>query len=159
MPDQENAFASMLGNQLCVGAVLHRFCEHTDPPKNKFMVVVSIKPRLIVFLINSKINEYYEIRGLDHFHVSICPDDHDFLRHESYANCIEAHHAFDYSEMRGEIISDYNNIFKGFLSDDCLELVYNAAKNNNILRRGEQREIIDSIEKRLPHLADTLQSP
>ncbi len=152
MPTNETPFAQLIANNLRVGSVIYKFCDFTTPPKNKFMVVASLDPRLLILMINSEVNQFYIERGLDHFHVLVPFTDHDFLTHDSYTNCVEAHTAFDYSQMRQEVINNYNDIFKGWLTDECLESVYHAVKNNTVIRRGHQKEIITSIEQQLPHL-------
>lgn len=152
MPDNNNPLAELLAKNLRVGSVIYKFCDFTTPPKNKFMVVASIEPRLLVLMINSEINSFYVHNGLDNFHVPISAIEHKFLTHDSFANCVEAHTAFDCSQIRQDVIDDYVNVFKGWLTDECLEAVYNAVKSNNILRAGHQKEIIASIEQQIPHL-------
>lgn len=152
MLQNENPLATLLANNLRVGAVIYKHCNFTTPPKSKFMVVVSINPRLLVLLINSEINQFYILKGLHQFHVPVLAADHSFLIHDSYASCVEAHTSFDYTAVRQEVIGDYNNIFKGWLTDNCLEDVYHAVKNNSLIIKGHQKEIIASIEQQLPHL-------
>lgn len=155
MPQNEKPFATLLANHLRVGAVIYKHCDFTVPPKSKYMVVASVDPSLLVLLINSEINKFYTLRELDQFHVLVPAAEHDFLHHDSYTNCVEAHTSFDFTDIRQEVINDYNNIFKGWLTDTCLENVYHAVKNNNLIRSGHQKEIITSIEQRLPHLQST----
>ncbi|WP_417438874.1 hypothetical protein [Idiomarina sp.] len=152
MPASQSPFAKLIENNLRVGAVLHKHCDFTTPPKNKFLVVASLEPRLLVLLINSEINQFYFQEGLDHFHVPLPEAEHKFLAHDSYASCIEAHTAFDCSQIRQEVLNDYVNVFKGWLTDECLEAVYHAVKGNNMIRKGHQKEIIASIEGQLTHL-------
>ncbi|NNH38023.1 hypothetical protein [Acinetobacter terrae] len=147
------ALAQLAVKNLRIGSVIYKHCNFTTPEKNKYMVVVSLQPRLLVLLINSEINEFYIKKKLDHFHVPINQSEHNFLDHDSFANCIEAHTAFDLSTLKSELLENYSEIHKGWLSDNCLENAYHAVKSNNILRTGEQKEIIISIEEQLPHLA------
>ena len=151
MPNN-NPFANLLANNLRVGAVLYQHCYFTTPPKNKYMVVVSIEPRLLVLLINSAVHQYYIDNDLTQYHVPVLATEHPFLNHDSYASCVEAFSAFDYSDVRTEVIENYNNIFKGWLTDECLEDVYHAVKDNIMIRRGEQKEIVASIELQLKNL-------
>ena len=71
MPENLNPFAALLAANLRVGAVLHKYCTFTTPPKDKFLVVVSIQPRLLVLLINTKVNDFYIRKGLDQYHVPV----------------------------------------------------------------------------------------
>ncbi|WP_147250902.1 hypothetical protein [Arenicella xantha] len=116
------------------------------------MVVASMEPRLLVLMINSEINQYFYMNNTDQFHVEIDAESHAFLTHDSYANCVAAHRAFDCTDLKQEIAQNYRNVFKGWLTDDCLVAVYQAVKGNIEIRRGHQREIMASIEQRLPHL-------
>jgi hypothetical protein len=116
------------------------------------MVVASTEPRLLVLMINSEVNRFYVNAGQGQFHVLVPVAEHDFLTHDSYTNCVESHTSFDCSQIRQEVIDDYVNVFKGWLTDSCLEAVYNAVKGNNTIIRGHQKEIIASIEQKLPHL-------
>ena len=152
MPTNQNPLAPLIANHLKVGAVLHKFCEFTTPPKDKFIVIASLEPHLLVLMINSNINDFYIQQGLDHFHIPVSAAEHKFLAYDSYTNCVEAHTAFDCSQIRQEIMDDYNNVFKGWLTDKCLEAVYHAIKANTLIRKGHQKEIIASIESQLPHL-------
>jgi hypothetical protein len=150
-----NPFAILARTQLTtlkVGSVIYKFCGFIDPPKSKYLVVASIEPRLLVLFINTNINKYYYHQKMDHFHVNVPLESHDFLTHDSYANCIEAHTAFDFSAIYEEVSEDYNKIFKGWLSDQCLEDVYHAVKNNGVMRTGHKNEITASIEKKLPQI-------
>lgn len=152
MLSNQSPFATLIGNHLRVGAVLHKHCDFTTPPKDKFLVVASLEPRLLVLLINSEINQFYVQQRLDHFHVPIPKAEHDFLTHDSYTNCVEAHTAFDCSQIKQEVIDNYTKVFKGWLTDECLEAVYHAVKGNIMIRKGHQREIMSAIEGQLPHL-------
>lgn len=152
MQSNQSPFAILIENHLRVGAVIHKHCDFTTPPKDKFLVVASLEPRLLVLLINTKINQFYVQQGLDQFHVPVPEAEHNFLTHDSYTNCVEAQTAFDCSQIRQEVIDNYTNVFKGWLTDDCLEAVYHAVKSNIMIRRGHQKEIISAIEGQLPHL-------
>lgn len=147
-----SGLAALLVKNIRPGAVLYKHCDFTTPPKSKFMVVASTSPRLLVLLINSAINKFYYDRKLDSYHVLIPYADHSFLDHDSYANCIESHTAFDLSEIQSDVVDNYNATFKGFLTDNCLAKVYAAVKENKILERSYKREITASIEAQLPYL-------
>lgn len=152
MPTDQSPFARLIVSNLRVGSVIYKHCDFTTPPKVKYMVVASLEPNLLVLMINSEINRFYIDRGLDHFHVPVSQVDHQFLDYDSYANCIEAHNAFNLSDIRQELIDNYTSVFKGWITDECLESVYHAVKGNNMIRRNYQREIISAIEDKLPHL-------
>ena len=153
-PNPFYVLSQTLSNKhLRVGAVIYRHCDFTTPPKPKYLLVVSVEPRLLVLMINSKINTFYVKKNLVHLHVLLSKAEHSFLVHDSYTNCIEAHNAFDIESIRKEVIENYSDIFKGWITNKCLADVYNAVKNNDLIRIGHQREILLSIENLLHDIA------
>lgn len=140
--------------QLTVGTVVHRDCTDILIDKEKFVVVVSLAPRLLVLIINSHINPFFYIKGTDKFHVPVPKDTHPFLKHISYVNCVQAHQAHDLTQFKEEFIKDYAKCFKGYLDDNCLTKVYEAVKTNTVIITGHQKEIMASIEGKLPHLRE-----
>jgi hypothetical protein len=148
-----NQLAELAIQKLRPGTVLYKHCNFTTPKKPKYIVVVAVQPSLLVLLINSKIHQYFYDKKLDKYHITIPKNEHSFLSHDSYANCIEAHSSFDISEIKQSIIENYQDTVKGWLSNDCLEKVYHAVKENTVIKRRHQKVIISEIEKQLPHLA------
>lgn len=140
-------------NHLRVGAVIYKHCSFTTPPKPKYLLVVSVEPRLLVLMINSEINVFYVKKDLEHLHVLLSKSEHSFLFHDSYTNCVEAHHAFDIENLKQEVIENYSDVFKGWITNKCLADVYSAVKNNDLIRIGHQREILFSIKKLLHDIA------
>jgi hypothetical protein len=71
-----------------VWSVYHLFCNHTNPPKFKFVMIAFIADTPMGFLINSKLNEYVTQRPyLYACHVPIGNIEHQFLDHDSYIDC------------------------------------------------------------------------
>ena len=141
--------------KLAVGTVILRDCKDIGIDKDgakKYVVVVSLTPRLLVLIINSQINKFFCQNGTDKFHVPVPRETHPFLRHTSYVNCVEAHQAHDLTHFKEEFIKDYDKCFKGRLDYNCLTKVYEAVKTNRVLLTGHQKEIMASIEGKLPHL-------
>jgi len=145
-----NAWAQLLLRNLRVGSVVYTHCDFCTPdPKNKYLVVASLNPRCLVLVINSNINQYFITTGQDKYHVPVPASDHTFLDHDSYTNCIDAKDSFEVTFLQSEILNNYNNFHKGWLTDACLKDVYNAVKEQKVMRRGHKREIIDSLEAQL----------
>lgn len=157
MPLPNNPFStlskSLNVDHLRAGSVIYKYCDFTNPSKYKYLLVASVDPQLLVLVINSKINEFYFHRNLQNFHVVIPVQSHSFLIHDSYADCVAANTVFDISEIREDITTNYSQVFKGWLTDECLERVYYAVKDGETIRIGQQKQILSSIEKRLPHLS------
>lgn len=144
-----NNWATLLLANLRVGSVVYTHCDFCTPPKNKFLLVVSLDPKCLVLVINSEINQFYINNGSDKYHVLIPESDHDFLEYDSYANCIDSQSAFETDGFQNEMLNNYNNFHKGWLTDDCLLEVYNAVSEQTVMRRGHKREIMASLEKQL----------
>lgn len=145
-----NGLASLIQGQLRVGSVIHAWCEFTKPnPKYKFLLVVAKEPSFLVLVINTDINQFYVTKGLDRFHVEVPCDDHDFLSHDSYANCVDAITCFDLTDMKEEMIQNYQGFHKGWLTDQCLTEVYEAVCSQTIMRLGLKKKVISALELQL----------
>ena len=140
--------ASILRN-LKVGSVVYTWCDFCNPAKNKYLLVVSIEPNLLVLVINSEINQFYIANGQDIFHVLVPQSEHPFLHHDSHACCVEAIDAFDISFMHSSIVANYAEFHRGYLSIRCLKEVYEAVLAQKLIRRGYKIEILSSIVARL----------
>jgi hypothetical protein len=145
-------YQQLIAGNLRVGSVIHKYCDFTTPPKNKYMLVASVEPKFMVLMINSRVNQHYVTLGQDVFHVKICKAEHEFLAHDSHANCIEAHSAFDLSDIRQELFDNYTQLHKGWITDSCLEEVYIAVRDNIVMRTSYKKAIMHSIESKLIHL-------
>jgi hypothetical protein len=141
-----NWFEALQLKNLRVGSVIFTWCDFVEPdPKGKFLVVASIEPSFLVLVINSEINQFFVENGTDKYHVVIPLVDHDFLRHDSYANCLDAKNCFDLTHVKDEMLKDYNGIHKGHLSLSVLNDVYEAVDEQRLMRRGHKREILESL--------------
>lgn len=129
------------------GAILHLYCEFTTPPKNKFLVVASTEPRLLLLVVNSEINQFYIRRSMEHLHVPLAPEIYPFLKKESFANCVETHNAFTLEQVHELVIDNYNETLKGHLSPDCRKAIYLAIKENKTMKRELREEILSSLSE------------
>lgn len=92
---------------LVPGRILYLHCKFTHPPKNKFIVLVTVKPLLRVFVVNSEITEWLQARAdLRDRQVTIRQQDHDYLRHDSFLNCTETIKQISIKEMEEQLIQD-----------------------------------------------------
>lgn len=141
--------SALLINNLRVGSVIYTHCAFCTPPKNKYLLVVSLEPNLLVLVINSQIHQFFHTNNTAQYHVTIPKTDHNFLRHDSYANCIDAQTAFKLEDCRQQMVENYNDFHKGWVTDDCLEKVLNAVSTQKIMRKAHKEEIIASLNSRL----------
>lgn len=145
---------SLLRN-LKVGSVVYTWCDFCKPPKDKFLLVASVSPRLLVLVINSEVNQFYVVRGLSHFHVLVPQEEHTFLQYDSHACCIEAIDAFDLTFMRAEVLANYAAFHRGHLTYRCLKDVYDAVVAQKIMRKGDKNEIVMALASELKTCVST----
>lgn len=99
-------------------AVIKLFCSFTDPPKEKRLLIVSINPIPLFFVINSKINAFkLKRKELLDQQVPIPASSHTFFEHDSYIDCSRVRDDFSVMEIE-EIISQDISRMLGVISDD-----------------------------------------
>jgi len=65
-------------------------CQHTTPPKSKYIAVVCLNPNPYGFLINSQISQFIQNSpALLSSQVAIVAERYSFLQHDSYINCAQ----------------------------------------------------------------------
>jgi hypothetical protein len=85
---------------LTPGNVLSLFCEFTTPPKEKWLLLVSVNPRLLFFIINSELNEYRSrTPHVREAQVELRPTEQEFLAHPSWLDCSKAIRLIDANEI------------------------------------------------------------
>lgn len=83
-------------------------CRHTNPPKEKFVVIVCKDAEYMGFLINSAINQFISKRPhMLECQVILSESDYGFLFHESYLDCARIY-AFEDAELFSglELVND-----------------------------------------------------
>jgi hypothetical protein len=145
-----NGLAGLIQGQLRVGSVIYTWCEFTKPElKYKYLLVVALEPSFLVLVISSQINQFYVTKGLDRFHVGVSCEDHEFLRHNSFADCIDAKACFELDDMKDQMIQSYASFHKGWLTEDCLTQVYDAVCEQTIMRLGLKKKVIAALKLQL----------
>lgn len=141
-----NWLANSLLRNLRVGSVVYTWCDFCTPPKNKYLLVVSLSPRLLVLVINSEVNQFYVVKGLQQFHVLVPEAEHSFLQRDSHACCIEAIDAFDLTFMHAELLANYPAFHRGHITNRCLKDVYDAVCAQKVMRKMYKSEIVSALE-------------
>lgn len=96
---------------LIPGRILHLHCTFTTPPKNKFLVLASVEPTSLMFVINSQISHWLETRpDLRDRQVTIRQTDHLYLHRDSFLNCTEVIQQISREEIEAQLIRDISNI-------------------------------------------------
>lgn len=99
------------------GSIFHYYCEFTNPPKHKFIVIGRTLPPTIVFLINSDISPWLQARPhLRDCQVGILKSDHnDFLTHDSFLDCTQAERRVSLEQLEQVMMDDLTS-FKGWVT-------------------------------------------
>lgn len=125
--------------QACIvpGRLLHLFCAFTNPPKHKFVVVAAVDPELILFVINSKIDEWLKARpDLRDRQVTIQQRDHSFLERDSYLNCTEAIRVMEAVVIEAQLMQDLDGV-KDLITDREREAICYAVEGCRTLSKKE----------------------
>lgn len=129
---------------LVPGGIFHCFCAFTNPPKNKFFVLVAIDPSLI-FLINSQISQWLASRpNLRDCQVALLKADHAFLNHDSFLDCTQAERRITIDVLRQEMRKDLS-ISKGKITGREQEALRYAVKVARTLSPLEKQLIESSF--------------
>ncbi len=133
-------------DQLVPGQVVYLHCDFTKPnPKNKYLLIASIQPQVLLYIINSSIHDYISSRPhLLAVQVAIDLKNHNFLEHDSYINCVDTIRCFNYEELESILLTDMDRL-KGPISTDVRAQVLAATKASTTLSSREQDWILASL--------------
>jgi hypothetical protein len=130
---------------LVPGRILHLHCQFTTPPKNKFVVLVSVQPALALFVTNSEISEWLQARqDLCDRQVTIRQSDHTYLKQDSFLNCTEAIRQMEMAEIERQLVKDTSDI-KDVITASEREAILYAVKDCRTLSKIETRWITDAL--------------
>lgn len=126
--------------------VLYLFCQFTHPlPKDKFLLLVSLKPEPLFFVVNSEMNDYVKNRPhLAKCHILLEKEKHHFLSHDSYINCNEAK-SFSIEEVETQVLENMGRI-KGIVSKEIRLFIIEATKASKTLSREKKSIILESLQ-------------
>lgn len=131
--------------QLVPGRVLYLLCDFTDPPKEKFLVLASRGTTPLLFVINSGLRPFVR----DHparraCQVCIASADHDFLRHDSFIDCINVVDSMTEEEIVDQVVNDLARV-KGILSSTTRLQVLEIVGKSRTISRAHKARIISSL--------------
>lgn len=130
---------------LVPGRILHLHCNFTSPPKDKFVVLASIKPALVIFVINSEINPWLQARAdLRDRQVTIGQQGHIYLKRDSFLNCTEAVRQMQLEDIERQLSEDTGNI-KDMITASEQEAILYAVKDCRTLSKKEIQWITEAI--------------
>jgi len=143
-PEQEKH--KHIDRQLQPGQVLYLFCRFTTPPKDKYLSLLHLEKRPLLFIINSKIPQFIAERpSMLKSQVKLCSTDYDFLEHDSYINCAEVRDDFDELEIRNQILVDVGRI-RGELNPITKREIIEVVKDSKTISKYHMKLIIDSLK-------------
>ncbi len=130
---------------LVPGRILHLHCHFTNPPKNKFVVLVSVQSALALFVTNSEISEWLQTRAdLRDRQVTIRQQDHTYLNRDSFLNCTEAIRQMEMEEIERQLVKDTSDI-KDMITESEREAIIYAVKDCRTLAKKEIQWITETF--------------
>ncbi|MDP2303308.1 MAG: hypothetical protein Q8N03_12885 [Ignavibacteria bacterium] len=134
-----------INNSISSGKVLKLFCPFTKPPKEKYLLLISINPTVCVFIINSEINLFVQSKyDLQEAQVLIKKNDYNFLDHDSYIACNEVIEYFSLEEIKKQLSQDISRI-KGKITPSTRNHILISTNNCRALSKIEKRKIVESM--------------
>ena len=132
--------------QLKPGQVIYLNCTFTNPPKPKYVVLACIKPKLLCFLINSKIHPYIEKNPhLKQSQILIPRDSHSFLDHDSYVDCKEVKE-LSLDDVKTQVLSDMSRI-KEEISAEVKSTIIKTISASSTITPRHKKWILDSLKE------------
>lgn len=107
-------------------------CNFTDPPKDKFLLLVSDNPKPLFFMVNSKIHTY--IKDREHLlggQFQIEKKDYKFLSYDSFLNCTNPVH-IDIENIEKQLLQDMGRI-KDKITEIDRKLIWDIVKESETL--------------------------
>lgn len=133
--------------QLSPGRVLFVWCDFTNPPKQKYVVLAcpDLLPRPLLLVINSRISEFVRRRPhLLQCQVAIRAADYDWLRHDSYIDCSQAIDRVELGTITDQVAADVTCV-KGVLSAfTCTDIVA-AVQVAKTISRAHKMAIVEAL--------------
>ena len=125
-PEDRLAFVRQ---SLVPGTILHLSCSFTNPPKDKFVILVVVNPEPVVFMVNSEISRWLQDRpALRDCQVTLHQHDHAFLNYNSYIDCTNAVRQFTTQDLERQLVQDLGKI-KGKITQQEREAVLYSVQN------------------------------
>lgn len=132
---------------LIPGHVIKLFCHTTRHPKEKRLVIVSLNPELLLFLINSELPKFKE--KSPHLKVQQIPlkvkDNPEFLEHDSWLDCSEVFREFNTDEVREILLNDTSRIL-GKLNEEIVSLLMDSVSDSETLEQRHINAILSEIK-------------
>jgi hypothetical protein len=127
------------------GQVLYLFCQFTNPPKEKYVVLTYAGPTPLLLVINSRISPFIEHRPeLRRCQVKLNASDYDFLDHDSFADCSKVIDSLDKTNIREQVLADLGRAV-GELTQATKREIIKAVQDAKTISNHHKRLIIDAL--------------
>lgn len=133
---------------LVSGAIVRLHCRFTNPPKHKFLLLLSVTPEPVFFVINSQPNPFV-LHNFPDMQIQINQRDYPFLSHDSTIDCSTPRSDFTAEELRAEAIADLGKI-KGRLNDRDRLVVRGAIQRNRTIEARMKRTLLLELGPKVP---------
>jgi hypothetical protein len=129
------------------GNIIHAHCNWTTPPKYKFLVVAAVTPKILVFPINSRISDFIKARKhLLQCQVVLHANDYQFLKYDSFANCVNAVSAIEMEYLRSVSPLQLRQIYKGSVTASDVAEIVSAMKFSPAISSEDKGHILKALE-------------
>lgn len=135
------------------GTVLYLHCSFTVPPKEKFLLIVSTDPLIVLFIINSEISRFVQ-NSQPHYQAQVLlkQQEHSFLRHDSYLDCSKNHQQnFPLEKIKTAILDDIGRV-KGKVSRSACTQILQVIQVSRFFSPKEKQVISSSLSTYLATL-------
>jgi hypothetical protein len=133
---------------LVTGAIVRLHCRFTNPPKHKFLLLLSVASVPVFFVINSQPNRFV-LHNFPDLQIQINRRDYSFLSHDSTIDCSTPRSDFTAKELRAEALADLGMI-KGRLTDRDRLVVRSAIQRNRTIEARLKRTLLNELGAKSP---------
>ncbi|HKV37599.1 MAG TPA: hypothetical protein VJX67_00190 [Blastocatellia bacterium] len=133
--------------QFVAGLVLYLHCDFIKKAyQDKFLLLACVNPAPLYLVINSEPAAFIRAnKALLDCQVCITKNDHSFLDHDSYVDCLKAY-SIEQSEVERQVLSEMGKRLKGRLSSKAVQAVLDAVADSPTLIRRDQLWIANDLK-------------
>jgi len=136
-----------IDTELRSGRILYLYCQFTDPPKDKFLLLACRSDPPLLFMINSEIRGFIRRRpDLLSSQVRLKASVYNFLSHDSFMDCSEVINRFGEEAIINQILSDVGRI-KGKISRAMKREVVAVVKKARTITPADKELIIQALKQ------------
>lgn len=144
MGDQwpENERREYVERHLLPGCILRLFCHFTEPPKEKYLVLVCTTRSWLALTINTRVPSLAQ-RDVRRSHLPLHASEYDFLRYDSFLDCSKVH-PIEKDAIMCQVLGDTGRIV-GTISATTRAQVVTAVRQARTIVRRDKQAILRSL--------------